>query len=101
MDRIHEKAKNFLRGYMRSGGCGLQAQEEVGSSDGGGYAWQEGKGEALKEGLLLREAKSMEMIFKENRSGLNHLTPYRMPVKPKRFFGRSQGTTFVVITLNQ
>ena len=40
-------------------------------------------------------------IFEENQTCLNHQTHFRMTVKPEMTSGQFQGSTFIVITLNQ
>ena len=49
----------------------------------------------------LHEAKSVKMIFEENRTDLNHQTQWRITVKPETISGRSKRITLIVITLNQ
>ena len=41
--------------------------------------------------ITLNEAKTITMIFEENRKGLNHWTREPMTVKPETIFGRSLG----------
>ena len=52
-------------------------------------------------GINPNEEKSAKMIFEENRTGLNCWTQWRMTVEPVTIVGRSKGSTFIVITLNQ
>ena len=55
----------------------------------------------INPGLPCTNAKSIAMIFKESRTGLDRERRSRMTVKPETIPGRSQGITFTVITLNQ